>query len=274
MGGGPRAAKSTNWFTRLTTWTWTPRTFWEKASRHLYSRYDIDENTMVVINGDRASWIRKGVEHFPKAIYQADRFHIKRDLRRLLKGTKELRVCLEAADKSDTEALVRSLTRAREKAKADIGDLTKFAEINDLLQQIRETPDAYRDYRVRLKEMGYDVSRMRGMGAGESSVDRFSNRLKKRGQSWSVQGLKAMVHSLVKYFEGKLEHYSTHISRIHSILDDGEISKEAAGIARQVMDEIGLGKQTNVPIMHAGRTRSGGLSRLLNNLACGGTLIT
>jgi hypothetical protein len=25
--------------------------FWEKASRHLYSRYDIDENTMVVING-------------------------------------------------------------------------------------------------------------------------------------------------------------------------------------------------------------------------------
>jgi hypothetical protein len=69
--------------------------FWEKASRHLYSRYDIDENTVVVINGDRASWIRKGVEYFPKAIYQVDRFHIRRDLRRLLQGTKELKGCLK-----------------------------------------------------------------------------------------------------------------------------------------------------------------------------------
>jgi hypothetical protein len=69
--------------------------FWEKASRQLYSRYDIDENTAVVINGDRASWIRKGVEYFPKAIYQVDRFHIRRDLRRLLQGTKELKGCLK-----------------------------------------------------------------------------------------------------------------------------------------------------------------------------------
>ena len=248
--------------------------FWEKASRHLYSRYDIDENTMVVINGDRASWIRKGVEYFPKAIYQADRFHIKRDLRRLLQGTKELRVCLEAFQRSDTETLVRSLTRAREKAKAATGDLTRFAQINDLLQDIRKMPDAYKDYRVRLKEMGYDISGMRGMGAAESNVDKFSNRLKKRGQSWSVQGLKAMVHSLVKYFEGKLEHYSKHISRIHSILDDAEISRKASGIAHRVLDEIGLGKKTNMPITQAGRTRSGGLSRLLNNLACGNALIT
>jgi hypothetical protein len=109
---------------------------------------------------------------------------------------------------------VRSLTRAREKPKADVSDLIRFAEINDLLRDIRQMPDAYRDYRVRLKEMGYDVAGMRGMGAAESSVDRFSNRLKKRGQSWSV-GLKAMVHSLAKYFEGKMEHYTKHISRIH-----------------------------------------------------------
>ena len=69
--------------------------FWEKASRHLYSRYDIDENTVVVINGDRATGFEKGVEYFPKAIYQVDRFHIRRDLRRLLQGTKELKGCLK-----------------------------------------------------------------------------------------------------------------------------------------------------------------------------------
>ncbi|MEW6725098.1 MAG: UPF0236 family transposase-like protein [Bacillota bacterium] len=34
--------------------------FWEEASRKLYSIYDIDEKTWVVINGDRAGWIRIG----------------------------------------------------------------------------------------------------------------------------------------------------------------------------------------------------------------------
>lgn len=31
---------------------------WEDASRHLYTHYDIDDQTQVVINGDRATWIR------------------------------------------------------------------------------------------------------------------------------------------------------------------------------------------------------------------------
>jgi len=48
--------------------------FWDEASRHLYCKYDIDNDTIVVINGDRAPWIREGVEYFPKAIYQSDRF--------------------------------------------------------------------------------------------------------------------------------------------------------------------------------------------------------
>ena len=51
------------------------RDFWDLASRFVYSRYDVDEDTVVVINGDRAEWIRKGVEYFPKAIYQVDTFH-------------------------------------------------------------------------------------------------------------------------------------------------------------------------------------------------------
>src|SRR5690606_6701514 len=42
------------------------RDFWELASRFVYSLYDIDENTVVVINGDRAEWVRRGVKYFPK----------------------------------------------------------------------------------------------------------------------------------------------------------------------------------------------------------------
>src|SRR5690606_37825116 len=44
------------------------RDFWDPASRFVYSLYDIDEDTVVVINGDRAGWIRQGVNYFPNAV--------------------------------------------------------------------------------------------------------------------------------------------------------------------------------------------------------------
>ncbi|MBE3519066.1 MAG: UPF0236 family protein [Firmicutes bacterium] len=52
-------------------------------------------------------------------------------------------------------------------------------------------PEAFRDYRVRLAEMGYDIRGMRGMGATESNVNKSSLRLKKRGQSWCPEGLRS-----------------------------------------------------------------------------------
>jgi hypothetical protein len=70
---------------------------------------------MVVINGDRARWIRQGTEYFPKAIYQADRYHVKRDLRRFLRGTEELELCLRAFDESDVRTVLDSLTNAQAK---------------------------------------------------------------------------------------------------------------------------------------------------------------
>ncbi|HHW19467.1 MAG TPA: hypothetical protein GXX30_11365 [Firmicutes bacterium] len=51
--------------------------------------------------------------------------------------------------------------------------LQRFAKINELLAAIRELPEAFSDYRVRLWEMGYDTRGMRGMGATESNVNKF-----------------------------------------------------------------------------------------------------
>ena len=47
--------------------------FWDMSTRHLYNKYDIDDDTLVVLNGDRAPWIKKGLEYFPNAMYQVDR---------------------------------------------------------------------------------------------------------------------------------------------------------------------------------------------------------
>src|SRR5690606_37675333 len=75
--------------------------FWEEASRHVLSRYEIDEKTVIVINGDRAGWIRQGVNYFPNALYQVDRFHLKQELRRIFGPKSECLKDLYAALDAD-----------------------------------------------------------------------------------------------------------------------------------------------------------------------------
>jgi len=47
----------------------TGEEFWEAFSRYVYNRYSITEDTPIIINGDVAPWIRKGVDYFESAIY-------------------------------------------------------------------------------------------------------------------------------------------------------------------------------------------------------------
>lgn len=244
--------------------------FWDNASRHLYSLYDIDEEILVVINGDRAKWVRKGVEYFPNAIYQVDRYHLKREVRDLLRDTRHLEEGLAAVDGSDVEGLTEALRKAR----MEVQDPVRVAKIDDLLSAIREMPEAFRDYRVRLAEMGYDIRGMRGMGATESNVNKFSLRLKKRGQSWGPEGLKAMLHSMVKYFEDKLDRYAEHVSRLHNLLNDEKVAEMTKEIASKVTTDIYEAKRGGMPLLGVGTSRSGGLSRVLRRIALPDPAIT
>lgn len=244
--------------------------FWDNASRHLYSIYDIDQKTLVVINGDRAKWIRKGVEYFPKAIYQVDRYHLKRELRDLLRDTRHLEKGLAAVDGSNVQELAEVLRKVR----GEVQDPVRVAKIDDLLAAIREMPEAFRDYRVRLAEMGYDIRGMRGMGATESNVNKFSLRLKKRSQSWGPEGLKAMIHSMVKYFEDKLDRCAEHVSRLHNLLSEEKVEKTTEEIVSKVTTEIYEAKRGGVPLLNVGTNQSGGLSKVLRRIVLPDPAIT
>lgn len=120
--------------------------FWEVASRHIMSRYDIDENVMVVANGDRAEWIRKGVDYFPQAMYQIDRFHLKRELRRLFgkhpECLRRLYTALESNGPTGATFLAclaecRKLLRSKKEREA----------ARKLLEDLATIPEAIADYR-------------------------------------------------------------------------------------------------------------------------------
>ena len=54
-----------------------------------------------------------------------------------------------------------------------------------LLKDLEDIAGSICDYRVRLRAIGYDIRGLRPMGAAEAQMDRFSDRIKGRGQSWS-----------------------------------------------------------------------------------------
>lgn len=239
--------------------------FWEQASRFAYSHYDIDENTVVVINGDRASWIRKGVESFPNAIYQIDRWHLLRDVRYLFSGHKKVYRAIRKALDSDDVTGARFLA---ELAKGThVLDPNKRKKAEQLIKDLATMPEATVDYRLRLKTRGVCVEGFRGLGAAESQMDRLSDRMK-GGRSWSLAGEAAMMEILCArhsgYFGAIVERLETWCdTHLKAPLDLRKIARRAA---ESVLKELPRIRQCETPISSAGRTASGGLSFFMHRL--------
>lgn len=244
--------------------------FWDAASRELLTHYDLDE-TVVVINGDRAAWIRRGVEMFPRAMYQVDRFHLKRELRDLFAGCPEgLKAVCEALESEDETGatFLACLAEWAPKLKTQ----RKREACQALLRDLSSIPEAVVDYRVRLRKVyGLDTEGMRGMGSAESQVDRFTDRLRGRGQSWSLRGLQAIVELICRQMEGRLSQVLEQLRGIVEPLGmplmDGDAL--ASQVAQRVMNDVCGIPVLHPPVMDAGRRRSGGMSWYMHRIANG-----
>lgn len=203
-------------------------TFWEGFSKQLYEQYDIDENTPIVINGDGAPWINGGTQYLPQAIYNYDRYHLKKWIKQALsnRSKKERRKTYLAADDNDPAALLAAIAEAE---KAEV-DEDRKSEITKLRTFVLEHQEAFRDYRERLQEKGVQTDWMRPMGSAESNMNFFSRRLKKSGYSWSVDGLSAMVRGIIHRFDGTLEE-ALQI-RTSSNDTEGKPEREKASVAK------------------------------------------
>jgi hypothetical protein len=248
--------------------------FWEKASRFVYSHYDIDDDTVVVINGDRANWIRKGTEYFPKALYQIDRFHLKRDILRLFRAhSQELSEIMGALE--DEEDLTGGAFLARlEQGLKKLGGKGR-RECEALLKDLTSMPEATVDYRHRLAAQGVDTTNMRGLGAAESQADGFADRVKGRGRSWSPTGLSAMMELLCWWKTDRLHEVTARLRdwlrSVDEKLDLG--SSLALEAVNDVLAAVAGGTSTlaaSVPIAGYGKTGSGGMSCLMNRIVGGG----
>lgn len=154
--------------------------FWEAFIAQLSGYYEIDESTVIVVNGDCATWIQSKVkEYFPQIIVQIDRFHLIRDLYWTFgNAAKEL---AEVLEQGDVTAFINTLESLEcEGATAEIR-----ARRKRLVRRLKKYKEHLLDYRLRLPEH-IDKSQLYGMGAAETLIDKkVANRMKKRGMRWS-----------------------------------------------------------------------------------------
>jgi hypothetical protein len=157
---------------------------WEQTRFRLAQRYKNLKGTRIIINGDLAPWIRAGTEHFRNALYQYDRFHLKREVKQVLSGSKKhISPAYKQIDQNNPEGLLEIVSKAAEETAC----LKKRFEVLELKTRLQKHKNALIDYRQRLKAQGVKVSpTWRGMGAAESNVDLFKLRTAKRGRSWCI----------------------------------------------------------------------------------------
>jgi len=106
------------------------------------------------------------------------------------------------------------------------------------------------------------------MGAAEAQMDRFSDRIKGRGQSWSPRGLDAMMRLLGMKFEGCLEEFLHNLAVRQGPLP-GEtemVKRQAPQVAKTLIEQYGGIWSHSIPVMDIGSTRSGGLSKVFHKI--------
>jgi hypothetical protein len=152
--------------------------FWESFSVLLAKRYELEKVGQVIVGGDGAEWVKEGVEMLG-GIYQLDRFHLLRALRRGLREDQVLPVydaCV-AGNIAEADNLLRQAQASVE------GDAVKH--IAKLRGYILNNAEGLRDYRL---EVGFEHG-LRGLGTIESNIDKLvASRMKKRGMSWTKLG--------------------------------------------------------------------------------------
>jgi hypothetical protein len=167
-----------------------PAVFWERSWLQVAARYDLAQTKEVIVGGDGAEWIRGGLDGVTGGLFQLDRFHLARELRRVLGPTGM--VAFQAARAGEDAELKRLLAAAWEEAGADT---RRHAELLHLEHYLSTNHDALADWYRRGDRGATDPVRL---GAIEANMDKpYAQRFKKRGMSWTRTG----AHHLAKVID-------------------------------------------------------------------------
>ena len=235
--------------------------FWEGFSLVLTRKYDLAGIGHIVLGGDGAHWVRDGASLLG-GCYQLDRFHLRRELLRALRGDVEVanhvyQACVRGDVALADSLLVEAQARSSTETAIEIGRVRAY---------ILDNAAGLADYRLRLGDA--QVTGLRGLGAMEGNVDKLAaNRMKKRGMSWTKRGIRKIARLIELQHSGEVCSWPTRRTEPIPLLKK-PTKPTPATKPRRRKDE-GMWLNMNIPALsgpHANRP----WTRALRALAYGG----
>jgi Uncharacterised protein family (UPF0236). len=150
--------------------------------------YDIDENTIKILNGDGAAWIKKSCEE-DNVIFQLDPFHISQAITRKVENKKE---CEKLINLFKEGKSIEGLEEIKKLLIKYTDDENQFKKLEDLYNYLVSNKEALVPYKQR-----NDISlptapeglQYNQLGTMESQIQNtLSRRMKGGKMSWSIKG--------------------------------------------------------------------------------------
>jgi len=168
--------------------------FWDGVGLAWHKQWDLGSVELIVLGGDDANWIDKGIDELAFSIRQLSGFHLARSCRRGWKNGKEIYDAIRSGAIWIGEAQERSGKSAQKARKYVIERLEKG---KDWRKKVEGTALA-----SRVPEGA------RGLGAMEGNqANLFADRMKDRGMSWTTYGARHMGKAIQLAFNGDLKQW-------------------------------------------------------------------
>ena len=160
------------------------REFHEKREAFIRSRYAAEEIKQRILNGDGGKWIKE--EYDPDVIFQLDRFHIYKEIRRQIRSKEAQAAIRELLDKEQTEEMLSYILTYADSVDSD-EDNKESSNARKLYEYLNNNKDGLLPYHKR----GIDIPSPReGILHKEMGVQENENctlitmRMKHRRMRW------------------------------------------------------------------------------------------
>lgn len=172
------------------------------TNANLYSKYDMSKVELRVLNSDGGSWIKRLLVN--KAIYQADRYHLKEKITTHVRDTEDSEYLKTLFYKKEYSKMIEYVEALKYKYDGENEEIEKLNELQRYLNKRKYTMKRYKEYEgVKQKLKTYSKKtglKYRDMGCQESNnYCKITRRMKKKRMSWSKNGSENIAKVITFY---------------------------------------------------------------------------
>jgi len=176
--------------------------FWDGAGLMLHKWWDLSCVKLIVLGGDDAGWIDKGVDELGFCVRQLSGFHLARSCRRGWENGDDMYDAIRSGRVRQTLGEVKEREgKTAQKARSYV--LKRLDKGADWREKVEEILDIIPD-----SEIADILNGARGLGAIEGNqANVFADRMKDRGMSWIIKGAQHMGKAIQLAADGDLSNW-------------------------------------------------------------------